>query len=197
MLDERRGPMLGGKPLSRGALYTMLKNRIYRGEIVHKGQSYPGEHEPIIELALWDRVQSRLAENLVERGSGTRIHNPSLLTGLLFDSTGQRMTPSHAVKNAKRYRYYVSRPLITGGAGPQAGLRVPANEIEQIVSSRIRRLFAEPSTLHEIIAPEVSDAAAQQRLIARAGELARDWPMLSPLRPRHPAELDPTDRGAF
>src|SRR5215469_11492416 len=54
------GRSWGGKPLGRGALYTMLKNRIYRGEIVHHDQVYPGEHEPIIDQQLWDRVQSRL-----------------------------------------------------------------------------------------------------------------------------------------
>jgi hypothetical protein len=180
------GRAWGGKPLSRGALYTMLRNRVYRGEIVHKGQNYPGEHEAIIDdLALWEFAQARLAENAVERRGGTRIDNPSLLIGLLFDSRGQRMTPTHAVKNGKRYRYYVSRPLIADGkTKAQAGLRIPAAEIEQIVSSRICRLFAEPSTLHEIIARQVPDAATQQRLIARAGEFVRGWPMLSPLRVR-------------
>src|ERR1700694_2733339 len=69
----------GGKPLARGALYLMLQNRIYRGEIVHKDQTYLGEHEAIIDPALWDAVQARLAANAVERGTGTRVKNPSLL----------------------------------------------------------------------------------------------------------------------
>jgi len=69
------GRSLGGKPLARGALYLMLQNRIYRGEIVHKGQHYPGEHEPIIDEALWDQVQSKLTANAVERRSGGRINS--------------------------------------------------------------------------------------------------------------------------
>src|SRR5215468_3655686 len=107
------GRLIGGKAFSRGALYLMLRNRTYRGEIVHKGQSHPGEHPPIIDQSLWDVVQMRLAGNTAERTSGIRTRQPSLLAGMLFDHDGNRMTPSYAVKKGTRYRYYVSRPLIT------------------------------------------------------------------------------------
>src|SRR5213075_1397198 len=99
------GRRWGGKPLARGALYTMLRNRIYRGEIVHKDQHYPGEHEPIIDEKLWDEVQAKLAANAVERSAGEAVASPSLLAGLLYDGQGHRMSPSHAVKNGMRYRY--------------------------------------------------------------------------------------------
>src|SRR5712671_1170425 len=79
------GRRWGGKPLARGALYLMLQNRIYRGEIVHKDQSYPGEHEPIIDEPLWEEVQAKLAANAVERTTGERTLSPSLLAGLLYD----------------------------------------------------------------------------------------------------------------
>ena len=125
------GRVIGGKPFSRGALYLMLRNRIYRGEIVHKGQSHPGEHPPIIDQPLWDAVQMQLAGNTAERNSGTRTHQPSLLAGMLFDRDGNRMTPSYAVKKGTRYRYYVSRPLITKDQTKRStGLRIPAAEIE-------------------------------------------------------------------
>src|SRR6478609_9694135 len=65
------GRLVGGKPFSRGALYLMLQNRIYRGEIVHKGQFHPGEHTPIVDQPLWDAVQAQLASNVAERNSGT------------------------------------------------------------------------------------------------------------------------------
>ena len=83
----------------------MLRNRTYRGEIVHKGQSHPGEHTPIIDQLLWDTAQMRLAGNTIERTSGTRTHQPSLLPGILFDTEGNRMTPSYAVKKGRRYHY--------------------------------------------------------------------------------------------
>src|SRR5690348_5644680 len=100
------GRLRGGKPFSRGALYLMLQNRVYRGEIVHKEQSHPGEHTPIIDQPLWDAVQAWFAGNAAERNSSARHRQPSLLAGLLFDGDGNRMTPSHAVKKGTRYRYY-------------------------------------------------------------------------------------------
>jgi hypothetical protein len=64
--------------------------------------------QAIIDLELWEAVQSRLAANAVERSTGDRAKNPSLLAGLLFDGDGNRMTPTHAVKKGRRYRYYIS-----------------------------------------------------------------------------------------
>src|ERR1700723_3153147 len=75
------GRLVGGKPFSRGALYLMLRNRTYLGDIVHKGQFHPGKHTPIIDQPLWDAVQAQLASNAAERNSGTRNHQPSLLAG--------------------------------------------------------------------------------------------------------------------
>jgi site-specific DNA recombinase len=178
------GRRWGGKPLARGALYLMLQNRIYRGEIVHKDQTYPGEHEAIIDPALWDAVQARLAENAVERSTGIRVKNPSLLVGLLFDGEGHRMTPTHAVKKGKWYRYYVSRPLIIGARADAAGLRIPAMEIEQIVTNRIRRLLSEPASVFEILQAQPREPLLQQSLMARAAELAGGWAGMSPLRLR-------------
>ena len=179
------GRCWGGQPLGRGALYLILQNRIYRGEIVHQDQTYPGEHEAIIASALWEAVQGRLAENAVERGTGLRVKNPSLLAGLLFDSEGQRMTPTHAVKNGTRYRYYVSRGLVIAARSDiAAGLRLPAAEIEQIVTNRIRRLLSEPASLFEILEAQAGDPMLQQSLMARAAALASEWPRMSPLRMR-------------
>jgi site-specific DNA recombinase len=178
------GRRWGGKPLGRGALYLILHNQIYRGAILHKDQTYPGEHAAIIDPALWDAVQARLAENAVERGTGIRVKNPSLLAGLLFDSEGQRMTPTHAVKHGKRYCYYVSRPLIVGARADAAGLRLPAAEVEQIVTNRIRRLLSEPASVFEILEAHAGDRLPQQSLIARAAELADKWARMSALRMR-------------
>jgi site-specific DNA recombinase len=112
--DRPDGTTYGGQQFSRGALYLILQNRIYRGETAHKGNSYPGEHPAILEQPLWDEVQAVLAKNRVERATGVRIKHPSLLAGLVFDEKGERLTPTHAVKKGTRYRYYVSTGLITG-----------------------------------------------------------------------------------
>ena len=174
------GRCWGDKPLARGALYWMLQNRIYHGAITHNGQHYPGEHTPIIDEALWDEVQSKLAANAVERRSGGRTKSPSLLAGLLFDSTGHRMTPTHAIKKGARYRYYVSRPLITNArANTRDGLRIPARDIEQLVVTRIRQFFSEPARLAEILAPQVETAAQQRQLLQRANELVANSSMMT------------------
>jgi len=125
------GRRWGGQLFARGALYRMLQNPIYLGEIVHNDQSYSGEHPAIIEPGLWEQVQRKLNDSRTERADGSRAANPSLLAGLLHDDRGERMTPSHAVKRGTRYRYYVSRSLVTGSrsAAPM-GHRIPAGEIE-------------------------------------------------------------------
>ena len=128
----------------------MLRNRTYRGEIVHKGQSHPGEHTPIIDQPLWDAVQMRLAGNTTERSSGTRTHQARLLAGMLFDAEGNRMTPSYAVKQGTRYCYYVSGPLITQDQRESSTvLRIPAEEIEHLVTSRVRQWLLDPGGIYQ------------------------------------------------
>jgi len=68
------GTVYGGHKLSRGALYLMLQNRIYRGEITHKGSAYPGEHKAIVDQALWDKVQAVLVENRVNRNTAQTMN---------------------------------------------------------------------------------------------------------------------------
>ena len=179
------GRLVGGKPFSRGALYLMLQNRIYRGEIVHKGQFHPGEHTPIVDQPLWDAVQTQLASNVAERNSGTRNHQPSLLAGMLFDGDGNRMTPSHAGKNGTHYRYYVSGSLITKDrTETSAGLRIPAAGIEQLVSGRVHRWLLDPGSIHKSSSARLADASIQQRLIARAADIGKCWPELPVARKR-------------
>src|SRR5499433_2412307 len=177
------GRRIGDKPFSRGALYLILQNRLYRGEIVHKGQYHPGEHAPIIDPPLWDAVQAQLAGNTAERNSGTRTRPPSLLAGMLFDDDGNRMTPTHATKEGRRYRYYVSRPLITNDQTDRAaGLRIPAEEIEQAVTSRVRQWLVDPGSVYQAI--RLADPSAQRRLIARAEKIGKSWPELLAARQR-------------
>ena len=88
---DKYGRATGGKPLARGALYTMLQNRIYRGRIVHKDKHYPGAHEAIVDEALWDAVQRQLAANRIACASGTHGAEPSLLAGVDL----RRQRPAH------------------------------------------------------------------------------------------------------
>jgi site-specific DNA recombinase len=177
------GRLWGGKPFARGALYLMLQNRIYRGEIIHKERSYPGEHAAIIDRELWDAVQARLTDNAAQRKAGGRTAQSSLLAGMLFDGEGNRMTPSHAVKKGTRYHYYVSRPLIIKDqAESSAGLRIPAGEVEQLVASRVRQWLLDPGSIYQAISAWLPEPSTQQRLVARAAEIGRQWSELPPAR---------------
>jgi len=168
------GSRYGGRPIARGALYLMLQNRIYRGEIVHKGKSYPGEHEAIVDETLWNNVQAILAQNRVERANGTPGNEPNLLTGILFDAQGGRMSPTHANKKGTRYRYYISRSLLEGSAKAKAqGQRIPAVALESLVVRRIRGWLTEPAGVLQAIQHAAFDAVTQKRLIERARDIAK------------------------
>src|SRR5262249_32593920 len=185
--SDKFGRAAGGKPLARGALYLMLQNRIYRGQIVHKDNSYPGEHESIIDEALWNEVQCRLAANRFERVTGADANKVSLLAGLIYDDTGARMTPTHANKKGTRYRYYVS-PGLVRGTRRQAprGRRVPAGELERLVEERLTRFLVSESELFAVIRPLVGDGNDTTDIVACATDLAQRW-----------SDLDPAERRAI
>lgn len=130
---SRTGNTTGGKPFSRGNLYVLLSNPTYKGCLPHKGETYPGQHEAVIEPELWDRVQERLKENAVDRRTGKNAASPSLLSGLVHDETGDALTPSHASKQGQRYRYYVSHRLLQGEPDDGTGWRIPAATLEKTV----------------------------------------------------------------
>ena len=183
------GEPYGAKPLARGALYLMLQNRIYRGEIVHRESSYPGEHAAIIDEELWNTVAKRLAANRNEHECGATAESPSLLVHLLHDETGNPMTPTHAVKtrrgvggaaapnqSGKRYRYYISRALVTASRSQvPGGRRIPAGDIEQLVVDRLCTYLTNRGDVHDALDARIPDAAEQEQLIARAVELGQTW----------------------
>src|SRR5690242_7280375 len=102
---------------------------------------------------------------------------------MLFDADGNRMTPTHATEQGTRYRYYVSRPLITNDQTDRsAGVRIPAGEIEQAVINRIRQWLVDPGSVYQ--ATRLADPSSQRGLIARAGEIGKSWPELPATRQR-------------
>ncbi len=135
---SRDGCRFGEKPFARGALYTLLGNPIYIGEIRHKGVRHPGQHDSIVDRALWDKAQELLRLHTVRTDRTTNIGGTSPLMGKLFDETGERLTPSHCKKGNLRYRYYVSRSLIKRGArNSPEGWRIPALEIERTLAATV------------------------------------------------------------
>ncbi|MDB5680263.1 MAG: hypothetical protein JWO16_68 [Sphingomonas bacterium] len=163
--NRTSGPHRGGLPFRRGTIFHLLKNRTYLGEIIHKGASYPGEHKAIVDLPLWQEVQARLAEH--GSGSSRRVaRSTSLLVGLIEDGLQRPMSPAHARKGTRRYRYYVTRPE---RLGQQPAWRVPAKEVEQLVISQMAAHFADQRAIYRF----ASTALADPREVARCLEKAK------------------------
>jgi len=145
------GKRSGGTSYARGALYQILKNRIYRGEISHAGASYPGQHEAIVRREIWEQVEAKLKSDHQGRRSGLKAESGSLLTGRIFDVHGAKFTPSHSVKNGKRYRYYALRK--NSARTGEKVTRFPAFELEFQVIARLARFLSS--------GPEVLDALSR------------------------------------
>jgi site-specific DNA recombinase len=138
----------GGYPFGRGALYHLLANPIYLGEIRHKNVSYPGQHEAIIERATWDRVQQMLSGKAAHPRGRTVRKSEGLLMGKLFDDRGEPLYSCWAKKGERRYRYLVSKRLIRGTAQPDdRGWRLPAERMEQAVLIGIRQILSDRGAL--------------------------------------------------
>jgi DNA invertase Pin-like site-specific DNA recombinase len=155
-----KGRRIESAPFSRGALYHLLRNRLYRGEIVHKGSVYAGRHAAIIDAELFEEVQASLNAKVRARRDRPAAPGGSPLTGLIYDSANQRMSPTHARgKSGKAYRYYVSTAVLTGRP-KQAGAmaRVPAQAIEDLVRDRLIRIVGK--------------------------SVRHDWALTLPVRPR-------------
>lgn len=143
-LAERGVTTSRGHRIDKKFIYRMLNNRVYIGEAVHKGTSYPGEHEAIIEREAWDKVHRILTESPRKRAARTRADTPALLRGLLYGPDGAAFSPTHTRKGGRLYRYYVSQTVLKHGAGACQVGRVPAGEIEAAVIDQLRAVFRQP-----------------------------------------------------
>jgi site-specific DNA recombinase len=146
-LVAKRATNRYGHLLDKGVLYKLLKNRVYIGEAVHKGTSYPGEHEPIIDRKLWDQVHAMIKASPRKRAASARAQTPAILKGLLFGPDGAAMSPTHTRKSGRLYRYYISQSVIKRGTDACPVRQVPAAEIERIVIEQIRSLLQTPEII--------------------------------------------------
>ena len=133
-----------GKPIDKGFLYKLLNNRVYLGEAVHKGVAHPGEHAAIIGRDLWDKVHAIIGQSPRSRAANTRAQTPALLKGILFGADGRAMTPTHARKGGRLYRYYVAAGLLKADVPPSVVRRAPAAELEAAVVDQLRGLLRAP-----------------------------------------------------
>ena len=177
-----------GNRIDKKYLYRMLNNRAYIGEAVHKGDSYPGEHDAIIDREIWDKVHTILQESPRKRAARTRADTPALLKGLLFGPDGAAFSPTHTRKAGKLYRYYVSQTVLKHGAGSCPVSRVPAAEIEAAVIDQLRAIFRQP----EIVAGTWKAARKKDNGISEANArraLQQLDPLWSELFPAEQARI--------
>jgi DNA invertase Pin-like site-specific DNA recombinase len=185
---SRSGRHHEGRPFDKGAIYKVLNNRVYLGEAVHKGNAYPGEHDAIVDRALWDRVHTILAENARRRGNRTRAATPALLKGLLHcTACGAAMSPSHTRRRGRLYRYYVCSRSIKNGADVCPVRSVSAPEIESVVLGQVRRILRAPEIVARTAAAcceqgdKAADATAREHEVMEAfGRLEPVWAELFP-----------------
>lgn len=164
------GKTYGGGHLSRGQIYSILKNPVHIGRIAHKSETFEGQHEAIVDPERWDRVQAKLKSNSAGKRLATR-RNTSPLAGLLFTPDGEPLVPVHTTKRKKRYRYYVSRSQQNAQTLDKKAVRIPALELERLVLKGIQDAIADPIAFLEKL---------------RAGALNR-WVRVG----RHSTEINP------
>ena len=159
-----------GNVMDKKFLYRLLNNRALIGEAVHKGESYPGEHDAIIDRQTWGRVRAILQESPRKRAARTRAETPALLKGLLYGPDGAAFSPTHTRKGGRLYRYYVSQSVLKHGAGACPVGRVPAGEIEAAVIDQLRAVFRQPEIVAgtwkaaRVPAADITEADARSAL---------------------------------
>jgi len=187
LISERVRTKRNG-PFDKGSVYRLLINRVYIGEAVHKGTAYPGEHQGIIDRALWDRVQSVLAVNPRVRGSRTRAQTPALLKGLIFGPTGRAMSPTHTRRGSKLYRYYVSTDVLRRDPDACTVRRISAAEVETAVIDQLRAVLRAPEMVVKTWSAARRDGhAVPEREVAEA--LQRLDPVWDELFPAEQARI--------
>jgi DNA invertase Pin-like site-specific DNA recombinase len=173
-----------GRLVDKGYIYRLLNSRVYPGEATHKGVSYPGEHAPIIDRSLWDKVHSILQISPRLRAANARARTPALLKGLIFTETGCAMTPAFTKKGSRQYRYYVSMDVIRNrpldeNPGP---LRLPAPMVEDAVIGEIHRMIRAPEITARTIAALRREGAPVEEaaVVATLAGFERLWGALYP-----------------
>ena len=172
-ISKRRpiaGRIAGGAPFTYGPLAYLLKSRTYLGETGHGGEWFPGEHEPVIDRTTFDAVQELLRTNSEGR-AGRRQQTGALLTGLIYDDRGNRMSPSYSVKNGIRYPFYVSSSLLKGRKHQSGSVaRISATAIEQAVLLALRNKTCDDVSFTGLTPREFAERTVE-RIVVRSDRL--------------------------
>jgi len=168
------GSARGGLPFMRGPLHHLLSNPIYIGKVQHRGQLHQGQHDAIIDQKLWEAVQAKRNNAIGDRRSRGNSQHSSVLTGMIRDHADRPMSPSHAVKNKRRYRYYVSSMAAAPSHGADIkapALRLPAADLEHAIIEAGASVLSDQHIIMDL--PQI-DAHATTRRFEAAAVLASE-----------------------
>jgi site-specific DNA recombinase len=147
--DGREHP---GRPMGKGDVYKILTNILYTGQVNHKGTIYPGEHPAIIDPAVFQKVNERLAENGASGGKDIKNKYGAVLRGLLHcDACGTAMHHTYTSKGGRRYRYYVCANAQQRGWDACPSKSLSAHQIEESVIEHVRELARNPQVVAETL----------------------------------------------
>lgn len=173
-----------GARIDKKYVYKLLRNRIYLGELSHKGTWYPGAHPAIVDPGLWGQVHEVLAKDPHARSvvSKLRARTDALLRGLLYAPSGERMYPTYSRKNGRQYRYYVSKSESRFGAIGKSYERIPADEVEAAVVAQIKTVLASPEAISAIchVILKKGGLVDEARTVLLMTHLGEVWEQLFP-----------------
>ena len=139
--------IMGGKKWNVGTLHRLLSNVTYTGQIKYGDETYDGDHEPIIDPALWKDVQAILAGNY-NSGSAVRNKHKAMLRDLLFcGRCGEALVPHYTSKQKRRVRYYVCWSNRNNGADSCPTPSVPAVDMELYVMDLVKERADSPDVI--------------------------------------------------
>ena len=163
-LDKNGIKTKKNKNFSKGQLYHLLSNKVYIGKIVHKTNVYAGLHKPIVNLDIFNQVQDILLKNRVDKNCGVKSSSNSLLTGLIYDDNGNKMTPSHSNTRKRRYRYYISQAIKKYNPNKAGTVsKIPAGEIEKFVVENLKEFLQNTKEIQRILSSY--DIEKQEQLL--------------------------------
>ena len=168
------GSQVGGQPFHRGGLAHLLRNPLYIGKVRHRDAVFDGEHDGLLDLALWDAVQAKLDANLAAPRAKRHTKHRSLLAGIAFDGLGRKLSPSHAVARGKRFRYYIThRDQVTDD---QPQWRLPAHDLEHVVATALSNWLDQSDATAANLQPDLDagDYVAIARSARRLAVTVRD-----------------------
>ena len=174
------GPHRGGIPFARGSLFYLLKNPVYRGKIIHKGKVYDGEHRPIVDEDLWDRVQAQLREKAPPRKRPKNDRNTALFNGVIADPEGRPVVPTYSTKGTRRYAFYETRKDLARPGDPSA-TRFQQGAFDRQVVTCIIDLLGDEHGLRRMA--NLADASQLRGMFDRAQSLREQLNQVGDIRP--------------